>query len=109
MKKVVFITLLGLLSVVGYSQKATDNFAGKWKTEKGIIIDIAKNGNSFNGTAGARLVLDDLHYTSGVWKGTFIRPLKNEKNECTAIVQDNKIKITIKSENGSETIVWIKQ
>lgn len=109
MKKIFFISLLGLLSFAGYSQKATDNFAGKWKTEKGIIIEIVKNGNSFNGTAGARLVLDDLHYTSGVWKGTFIRPLKNQKNECTAIIQDNKIKILIKNENSSETIIWTKQ
>lgn len=109
MKKLIFTTLVGLLSVVGYCQKATDNFSEKWKTDKGIIIDIVKNGNSFNGTAGSRLILDDLHYTSGVWKGTFNRPLKNQKKECTAIIQDNKLKITIKNDSGSETIIWTKQ
>lgn len=49
------------------SQKSTDNFSGKWKTEEGVIIEIIKSDASFNGKPIGKnvFVLKDLTFTNG--------------------------------------------
>lgn len=108
MKKVIFIALFSLLSAVGYSQKATDNFAGKWKADKGVIIDIVKKGNSFVGTAATKVILDNLHFENGAWKGSLIKPEDKQQYNCTAVLDGNNLKLTVKKGMFSKTIVWTK-
>jgi uncharacterized protein (DUF2147 family) len=108
MKKVIITTLMGLLSVEGYSQKATDNFTGKWKTDKGVVIYIEKKENRFVGTTASNTILNNLHFVDDAWKGTLIKPENNEQFNCTAILEGNKLKLTIKKGIVSKTIVWIK-
>lgn len=108
MKKVILITLLCFLSLISYSQKATDNFAGKWKTDKGVVIDIVKKGNSFVGTAATKVVLNNLHFEDGVWIGYLLKPEDKQQYNCTAVLEGNKLKLTIKKGMFSKIIIWTK-
>lgn len=109
MKKVIFIALLSLFSILAYSQKATDNFAGKWKTDKGAIVDITKKGNIFVGTSSnAVIILNNLQFVDGEWKGTLIKPEDKSKYNCTAILEGNKLKLTVKKGIISKQITWTK-
>ena len=58
------------------SQKSTDNFSGKWKTEEGVIIEIIKSDASFNGKPIGKnvFVLKDLTFTNGKWFGVLTNP-----------------------------------
>ena len=58
------------------SQKSTDNFSGKWKTEEGVIIEIIKSDASFIGKPIGKnvFVLKDLTFTSGKWFGVLTNP-----------------------------------
>lgn len=107
MRKLIFMALC-LISFASFGQKAKDDFTGKWRTENQMMVDVLKRGNSFYGTAGPKIILDDLHYADGVWKGTFFRPFKNQKFECTAILAGDKMKITIKKGPVTETVTWTK-
>ncbi|PVV59925.1 DUF2147 domain-containing protein [Chryseobacterium sp. HMWF035] len=108
MKKLIFIKLFSLLSIAYYGQKATDNFAGKWRTDKGVTIDVVKKGNSFIGTTATKLVLDNLHFENGTWKGYLIKPEDKKQYTCTAILEGNNIKLTVKKGVVSKVIVWTK-
>ncbi|PTT76960.1 hypothetical protein [Chryseobacterium sp. HMWF035] len=58
--------------------------------------------------AGSKIILEDLHFRHDVWKGTFYRPFKNQKFECTAILAEDKMKITLKKNSVSENVTWTK-
>ena len=45
MNKIILTLMLCIISITIYGQKSSDNFSGKWKTEKGVVIEIIKNGN----------------------------------------------------------------
>lgn len=49
MNKIILTLILCIISITIYAQKSSDNFSGKWKTEKGVVIEIIKNGNIFTG------------------------------------------------------------
>lgn len=108
MKKIIYIALFSLLSTLAYCQKATDNFAGKWKADKGVIIEIEKKGNSFVGTTASKTILNNLHFEDGVWKGTLIKPEDKQQYNCTAVLDGNNLKLTVKKGMFSKTIVWTK-
>lgn len=108
MKKIIFIAAFSLFSALAYCQKATDNFIGKWKADKGIVIDITKKGNSFEGTTASKTILNNLHFEDGVWKGTLIKPEDKQQYNCTAVLDENNLKLTIKKGMFSKIIVWTK-
>lgn len=109
MKNIILIVIISLFSTLVYCQKATDNFAGKWKTDKGIIVEIIKKGNVFVGTSSnAVIILNNLQFVDGEWKGTLIKPEDKSKYNCTAILEGNKLKLTVKKGIISKQITWTK-
>ena len=42
MNKIILTLILCIISITIYAQKSSDNFSGKWKTEKGVVIEIIK-------------------------------------------------------------------
>lgn len=109
MNKLLILVFL-VLTVVAYGQKSTDDFSGKWKTDKGDLIEITKNGNSYTGTAGEKkkIVLENLHFANGKWTATIIKPKDGEKVDAILTLTDNKINIFVSKGMISKTIVWIK-
>lgn len=104
------IFVFTVLSIVVFGQKSTDDFSGKWKTDKGDLIEITKNGNSYTGTAGPtkKIVLENLHFENGKWTATMIKPKDGEKVDAIISLTDNKINIFVTKGMISKTIVWIK-
>jgi len=110
MNKLLLTLALCVFSVMTYAQKSTDNFSGKWKTDKGDLIEITKNGNSFTGTAGEKkkIVMENLHFANGKWTATMIKPKDGEKVDATLTLTGNKINILVKKGFLSKTIIWTK-
>jgi len=98
-------------STVSISQKSTDNFSGKWKTEEGLIIEITKSDASFNGKPIGKnvFVLKDLTFNNGKWLGVLTNPKKKITATCVAYLQGNKLKFIAKKGAFSKDIFWIKQ
>ena len=42
MNKIILTLMLCIISITIYGQKSRDNLSGKWKTEKGVAIEIIK-------------------------------------------------------------------
>ncbi len=110
MNKLFFTLVLTAFSLMGYAQTATDNFAGKWKTDKGELIEISKSGDVFIGKAGQTktTVLDNVRFSNGKWMGTLIKPKDGEKVDGTLTLKGDKINILVKKGMISKTIVWTK-
>ena len=110
MNKLFLTLVLSIFSIMMYAQKSTDDFSGKWKTDKGDVIEISKNGNIFTGKAGEKkkVVLENLHFNNGKWTATMIKPKDGEKIDAILTLVDNKINILVKKGIMSKTIVWIK-
>lgn len=68
------------------SQKSTDNFSGKWKTEEGVIIEITKSEASFNRKPIGKniFVIKDITFTNGKWFGVLTNPKKKVTANCLA-------------------------
>jgi uncharacterized protein (DUF2147 family) len=109
-KFVLTLLLFSLFSLMAYAQKSTDNFSGKWQTDKGEIIEITKNGSSFIGKAAKnkKVVIENLHFDNGKWTATIIKPKDGEKIDAIVTLAGDKINILIKKGMMSKTIVWIK-
>ena len=110
MNKLILITLFSFFSLLAYSQKQSDNFSGKWKTEKGDIVDISLQGNSFVGKAGEKkkMVIDNLHFEQGKWVATLIKPTNGEKIPAVFSLVENKIIVLVSKGMFSKKMVWTK-
>lgn len=106
------IIFLMFVSVsLSFAQKADDNFSGNWISEQGPLVQITKSGDTFNGinVEHNKLVLENLKYNGSEWTGTLIKPKDGSKYDCTALLEGNKLNLTVKKGLFSKTIVWTKQ
>jgi uncharacterized protein (DUF2147 family) len=94
MKKAFFIITSLLATTVAFAQKATDNFTGKYKTDDGEIITIAKTSTGFVGTDEAKtIVLKDVKFDGKEWKATVYNPKKDVTASGEILLEGNKLKI----------------
>ena len=57
------------MSSAAFAQKATDNFAGKYKTDDGGIVTITKTATGFVGINETKaFVLKDVKFDGKEWK-----------------------------------------
>ncbi|WP_080054278.1 DUF2147 domain-containing protein [Spirosoma aerolatum] len=112
MKQAIFIFSL-LLGMTGslFAQKATDNFAGTYKTDDdGALIAVSKTSNGFVGIDPAkRVVLKDIKFIDGLWKGTVYNPKKDITADCELYLVGNKLKIVAHKSILSKTVYWERQ
>jgi hypothetical protein len=106
-------TLFALLFVTTlqvFGQKPSDDFSGTWKTEDGIIINVVRTGGQFQGwvTDKKIIVLKELSYTKGAWRGTLINPKKGITAPCEAIKLDAQITFIVRKGPYQKKIHWTK-
>lgn len=110
MKFKLVLLILILFSPTVFAQKASDNFAGKWKSADGNIITVTKVHNSFMGTVGAKkiVVLNNVKFENGKWIGYVSNPIKKEAGPCELFLEPNRIKIIAYKGLLFKTIYWTK-
>ena len=57
MKKILYLLIALAMTSVTFAQKATDNFAGKYKTDDGSTVIITKTATGFVGCVGGFAVV----------------------------------------------------
>jgi hypothetical protein len=99
-----------LITTAGFSQKATDDFSGKWKTEEGGIIEISRKELGFIGVGVLKkfVVLKDLQFKDGKWVSEMSNPTKNQTANCELLLEVNRIKIIARKGIFSKTLYWAK-
>ncbi|WP_338876878.1 hypothetical protein WBJ53_14585 [Spirosoma sp. SC4-14] len=109
LKLLIFCVLVGLTSRL-FAQKPTDNFAGNYKTDDdGVLIVISKTSTGFVGVDPAkRVVLKDIKFTDGRWKGIVYNPKKDITAECEVYLVGNKLKIVAHKGILTKTVYWDK-
>jgi len=110
MKKVFPLIFALFISLFAVAQKPTDNFSGQWKTAESTIIEITQSHSGFIGKPKGKnvVVLKDLVFTDGKWKGTLSNPLKNTTANCEAYLEVNIIRFIVKKGMIKKEIVWSK-
>jgi uncharacterized protein (DUF2147 family) len=110
MKKVFPLIFALFISVFAMAQKATDNFSGQWKTADGVIIEITQAHSAFVGKPQGKnvVVLKDLVFTDGKWRGTLSNPQKNTTANCEAYLEGNRIRFIAKKGMMKKEIIWSK-
>jgi uncharacterized protein (DUF2147 family) len=111
LKSILMISFLFLVVTVIFAQSAKDDFSGSWKSEQGPLVDITKSGETFKGVNKEhnKVVLENLKFEDNEWSGTLIKPQDGSKYNCTAVLDGNKLKLTVKKGLFSKTIVWTKE
>ena len=111
MRKIISLIIAICYNTIAMSQKSTDNFSGKLKTQEGVIIEITKSEASFNGKSIGKnvFVLKDLTFTSGKWFGVLTNPKKKVTANCLANLQSNTLKFIAKKGVFIKEIFWIKE
>ncbi len=99
-----------LLSNVAFSQKATDDFSGKWKTEEGGIVEISRFEKGFIGVGAVKkiVIMKDLEFVNGKWVSEMTNPTKHQTANCELVLEANRIKIIARKGIFSKTIYWTK-
>lgn len=111
MKKKSIVTFLLLLSIgCAFAQSETDDFSGKWKTPDGIIVEIFKAANAFTGITQDQkfMILKDVKFTKGQWKGTIIRPSDGTKADCTLVKIGSELRIVATKGIFTKKLTWTK-
>lgn len=110
-KNVLTITFLLFSVSFAVAQSADDDFSGNWKTDQGPLVLITKSGDTFKGVnvEHDKLILENLKFADGKWTGTLIKPKDGSKYNCTAVLNGDKLKFTVKKGIMSKTITWTKQ
>ena len=107
MKKVFYSLIALVITTATFAQKATDNFAGKYKTEDGGIITITKTATGFLGIDETKkVVLKDVKFDGKEWKATIINPKKDMTASGEILLVGNKLKIVAHKGIISKTIYW---
>lgn len=110
MNKLVVVIVMSFMSVIAFGQKATDNYAGKWKTDEGVMVDITKSGSTFMGTVveKKKVILENLRFDDNKWTATMVRPKDGAEATATVTLNGNKMNIVVKKGFVSKTLVWTK-
>jgi hypothetical protein len=109
-KKVLILSLIIFMGKFAYSQKSTDDFSGKWKTEEGSVIEISKKENGFIGLGvpAKKLIVKDLQFKDGKWVSEINNPIKNVTANGEFLIEGTRIKIVAKKSVFSKTLYWTK-
>ncbi len=109
-KSFLVILFLMLMKTAVFSQRATNDFSGKWKTEEGGIIEISRKELGFIGVGVLKkfVVLKDLQFKDGKWVSEMTNPTKKQTANCELLVEVNRIKIIARKGIFSKTIYWTK-
>lgn len=105
------ITLFLLLSHIVSSENSLDDLSGKWKTAEGHMIIISKTGNSYTGVLEGtdNIVLKDIMYTQGKWKGTIQKGEEQKSADCEIVLNGTQLIIVVTKYIFSKTLVWTKK
>jgi uncharacterized protein (DUF2147 family) len=107
MKKANFLLTGLLVSTFAFAQKATDNFAGKYKTDDGGIITVTKTSTGFVGIDETKkVVLKDVKFDGKEWKATIYNPKKDMTASGEILLVGSKLKIVAHKGFLSKTIYW---
>lgn len=107
MKKIFYLLIALAMTSVTFAQKATDNFAGKYKTDDGGTVVITKTATGFVGIDDMKkVVLKDIKFDGKEWKGTTYNPKKEMTASCEIFLEGNKLKIVAHKGFLSKTIYW---
>jgi uncharacterized protein (DUF2147 family) len=106
-KKIFYLMIAVTMSSAAFAQKATDNFAGKYKTDDGGIVTITKTATGFVGINETKaFVLKDVKFDGKEWKATIINPKQNITASGEILIEGNKLKIVARKGPISKTIYW---
>ncbi|MBO9728604.1 MAG: hypothetical protein J7623_08210 [Chitinophaga sp.] len=110
MKKVLSCLVMMFITVIGFAQSGNDNFAGKWKTEEGVIITISNNSGKIAGMdPKGRPTLYNVRFEKNEWKGTVENHETGQKGNCEIYREGKKLKIVAHKGIFSKTMYWIEQ
>ena len=108
MKDIFYLLIALAITSVTFAQKATDNFAGKYKTDDGGMVTITKTSNGFVGIDEMkRVVLKDVKFDGKEWKATIYNPKKEMTASGELLLEGNKLKIVAHKGFLSKTIYWV--
>lgn len=109
-KSVLFFTILMFLGEYAFSQKVTDDFSGKWKTEEGATVEISKKETGFTGVGAInkKTIVKDLQFKDRSWVSEITNPVKNVTANAIFLLEGNRIKIVAKKGFFSKTFYWSK-
>ena len=107
MNKVFYLLIVLAFTSVTFAQKATDNFAGKYKTDDGGIVTITKTASGFVGIDDTKkVVLKDVKFDGKEWKAVVINPKKDIVANGEILLEGNKLKIVAHKGFLAKTIYW---
>jgi adenine deaminase len=107
MNKVFYLLIALAFTSVTFAQKATDNFAGKYKTDDGGIVTITKTASGFVGIDDTKkVVLKEVKFDGKEWKAVVINPKKDIVANGEILLEGNKLKIVAHKGFLSKTIYW---
>lgn len=107
MNKVFYLLIALAFTSITFAQKATDNFAGKYKTDDGGIVTITKTASGFVGIDDTKkVVLKDVKFDGKEWKAVVINPKKDIVANGEILLEGNKLKIVAHKGFLSKTIYW---
>ena len=109
MDKIFYLLIALAITSATFAQKATDNFAGKYKTDDGGTVIITKTSNGFVGIDEMkRVVLKDVKFDGKEWKATIYNPKKEMTASGELLIEGNKLRIVAHKGFLSKTIYWVK-
>ncbi len=107
MNKVFYLLIALAFTSVTFAQKATDNFAGKYKTDDGGLVTISKTASGFVGIDDTKkVVLKEVKFDGKEWKAVVINPKKDIVANGEILLEGNKLKIVAHKGFLSKTIYW---
>jgi len=107
MKKIIFLLVGSMVTTFSFAQKATDNFAGKYKTDDGGIVTVVKTATGFSGTDESnRPVLKNIKFDGKEWKGEIINYKKDLTASGEILLEGNKLKVVVHKAFITKTIYW---
>lgn len=110
MNKVISFLAAMFITIIGFAQSPKDDFAGKWKTEDGVVITITNSNGKFSGVdPKGRPTLYNVRFEKKEWKGTVENHESGQKGNCEIYLQGNKLKIVAHKGILSKTFYWVKQ
>lgn len=110
MKTALLCLVVMCLAINAFSQCTNDNFAGKWKTEDGVIITVTSNNGKLLGTdPKGRPTLYNIHCEKNEWKGTVENHETSQKGNCEIYLQGNTLKVVAHKGLLFKTFYWVKQ
>ncbi len=107
MNKVFYLLIALAFTSITFAQKATDNFAGKYKTDDGGLVTISKTASGFVGIDDTKkVVLKEVKFDGKEWKAVVINPKKDIVANGEILLEGNKLKIVAHKGFLSKTVYW---